>query len=353
MSLSRTRSIAGAALAAVAALALAACSSGSSEPAATSDTTATSTAAASAFPVTVKGMYGEVTIDAEPQRIVTLGSREHELLYSLGVAPVAVPISWQGYEHGTGPWAEADRVAAGAEPALFDASTVDAEVIAGFAPDLIVATYTNITQEEYTLLSGIAPVIVRGAEHDPWGMPLDAELTLIGEAVGKADVAAEKLAEIDGAFAAAREAHPDWEGKTGVVGFYYEGNPGVYLSSDNRNQFLANLGLDVTALDEYADSSFVTISAENLDLLDTDLVVWQSATTPEVRGTIEALPLFDSIGVTQKGGNLWITDTVLEGAFFANSPSSILYSLDALLPGLEAALDGDPATEVPEFSDAA
>ncbi|WP_296665094.1 ABC transporter substrate-binding protein [Demequina sp.] len=351
MTLRHSRIVATAALAAVTALALAACSSGGSAEPSSSASAPAAAGTESAFPVTVEGMYGDVTVASEPQRVVTLGSREHELLYALGVAPVAIPISWQGYEYGTGPWAEADRVAAGAEPELFDATTIDAETIAAFEPDLIVGTYTNITQEEYDLLSGIAPVIVRGAQYDPWGMPLDAELTLIGEATGTSGPAQEAIAEIDDAFASARAAHPDWEGKTGVVGFYYEGNPGVYLSSDNRNQFLANLGLDVTALDEYADSSFVTISSEKLDLLDTDLVIWQSATTPDVRATIEGLPLFDSIGVTQKGGNLWIEDTVLEGAFFANSPSSILYSLDALLPGLEAALDGDPGSDVPVFSD--
>ncbi|NTV39818.1 MAG: ABC transporter substrate-binding protein, partial [Demequinaceae bacterium] len=163
-----TRGSAALSMAAVAALLLAACSSGA-EPTSTptTSTAVPSTASDAAFPVTLDTVMGEVTLDSAPQRIVTLGSHEHEYLYALGVAPVAVPVSWQGYDNGTGPWAEADRIAAGAEPETFEpgSATYDAEAIAAFAPDLIIATYPNheMTQEEYDLLSGIAPVITRPA----------------------------------------------------------------------------------------------------------------------------------------------------------------------------------------------
>jgi iron complex transport system substrate-binding protein len=309
-------------------------------------------ASTEAFPVTVAHKYGDVTIEAEPQRVVTIGSREHELLYSLGVAPVAVPESWQGYPHGTGPWAEEARFAVGAEPDTFPSGELNVELIASFAPDLIVGTYSGITEDQYTQLSQIAPTIAQSGEFPEYGMPLNEELALIGAAVGKSPEAEQVTAEIDAAFAEVREAHPDWEGQTGIVAFHYDGNPGVYHSSDNRNQFLANLGLDSTGLDEYLNDEFyIPISAEQLDLLDVfDTVVWQTATTPEVQGTIEGLPLYPELTVTQQGGNIWITEPVLEGAFFANSPSSILFSLDAFVPQLEAALDGDSATDVPAFA---
>lgn len=361
-----SRKITAAAVAAVAALTMAACSSSddapvtaaSTSPAATSPTASASEnarATDAAFPVTVAGKYGDVTIGSEPQRVVTLGSREHELLYSLGVAPVAVPESWQGYPNGTGPWAEQARLDAGAEPQTFPMGELNYEVIASFQPDLIVGTYAGLTEDQYAALSAIAPTLAQTADFPEYGMTLDAELHLIAKAVGKTAEADKVMADIDAQFADARAAHPEFEGKTGVVAFFYDGNPGVYHSTDNRNQFLANLGLTVDGLDEYvSDQFYITVSAEKLDLLsDYDTVVWQSATTPEVRDTIEALPLYPELGVTQKGGNVWITEPVLEGAFFANSPSSIQYSLDALVPQLAAALDGDPATEVPEFTDAA
>jgi iron complex transport system substrate-binding protein len=351
-------------LAAAAALLLAACSSDSES----TDTTATATAtgstetATAAFPVTLDTVMGEVTIESEPLSIVTLGSHEHEYLYALGVAPVAVPVSWQGYDNGTGPWAEADRIAAGAEPETFEpgSTTYDAEAIAAFEPDLIVATYPNheMSQEEYDLLSGIAPVVTRPAtdsEGNPtveWGVSLNDELALLGQATGTSDKAAEISNSIDAEFAAVRDAHPEWEGLTSQVGGYYEGQAFVYAASDTRNQFLANLGLDVSSIDD-TDSGWLQISAERLDVLgDLDSIVWQVATDPTGKDSLEGLPLFDSLGVSNNGGSVWLTDPVLEGAFFANSPSSISYSLNAFVPMLEAALDGDPATQVPVYSDA-
>lgn len=364
------RGVTSASLAVAAALLLTACSSDPGSTQTTSPTAAsgaeTNTNDASggtaAFPVTLDTVMGEVTIESEPQRIVTLGSHEHEFLYALGVAPVAVPVSWQGYDNGTGPWADADRIAAGAEPEVFEpgATAYDAEAIAAFEPDLIVATYPNheMTQEEYQLLSGLAPVLTRPAtdsDGNPtveWGVSLSDELALLGAATGTSDKAAEISADIDAQFAAVREAHPEWQGKTSQVGGYYEGQAFVYAASDTRNQFLANLGLDVSSV-EGTDAAWLQISAEKLDVLaGLDSVVWQVATDPSAKDSLEALPLFASLGSTQAGGNFWLTDSVLEGAFFANSPSSIAYTLDAFVPRLTAALDGDPATKIPAFSDA-
>lgn len=365
------RGVTAVSVAAVAALLLSACSSDSdadaTEPAATTSPAAESTASAStdaaaAFPVTLDTVMGEVTVDAQPQRVVTLGSHEHEYLYALGVAPVAVPVSWQGYDNGTGPWADADRIAAGAEPELFEpgTTTYDAEAIAAFEPDLIVATYPNheMTQEEFDLLSGIAPVVTRPATDSAgnatveWGVSLADELAILGAATGTSDRATEIASGIDTQFADVRAAHPDWEGKTSQVGGYYEGQAYVYAASDTRNQFLANLGLDVASV-EGTDSAWLPISAEKLDVLgDLDSIVWQAASDPTIQSSLEALPLFPSLNSTEVGGDVWLTDSVLEGAFFANSPSSIAYSLNAFVPMLEAALDGDPATEVVPFSSA-
>lgn len=349
-------------MAAAAALVLSACASDSEANDGT-DSTATAgatTEAAAGFPVTLDTAMGEVTIDEEPQRVVTLGSHEHEYLYSLGVAPVAVPVSWQGYDNGTGPWADEARIAAGAEPELFEpgTTTYDAEAIAAFSPDLIVATYPNheMTPEEYELLSGIAPVVTRpatdseGNETVEWGVTLADELTLLAQATGTTDKAEEIIADLDAQFAEVRDAHPEWEGLTSQVGGYYEGQAFVYAASDTRNQFLANVGLDVASI-EGTESAWMQISAEQLDVLgELDSIVWQVATDPTTQQSLEALPLFDSLNTTTVGGNVWLTDSILEGAFFANSPSSIEFALDAFVPMLESALDGDPATEVVPFS---
>ncbi|WP_062379810.1 ABC transporter substrate-binding protein [Demequina pelophila] len=360
MSLRSTQALA---LAAVAALSLAACSADSGTTASSTPEAGSSDAPAEttgAFPVTLDTVMGEVVVESEPQRVVTLGSHEHEYLYSLGVAPVAVPVSWQGYDNGTGPWADEARLAVGAEPELFEpgSTTYDAEVIASFEPDLIVATYPNhtMTQEEFDLLSGIAPVVTRpatdadGNETAEWNVSLEDELMLLAQATGTTEKAEEVIAEIDALFAEVRDAHPEWEGLTSQVGGMYEGQAFVYAANDTRNQFLANVGLDVASIDGTGEA-WMQLSAEQLDILgDLDSVVWQVATTPDARGELEALPLYPSLKLAENGGAIWLSDPILEGAFFANSPSSIRYAIDAFVPMLEAALDGDPATEVVEFS---
>jgi len=57
----------------------------------------------------------------------------------------------------------------------------------------------------------------------------------------------------------------------------------------DEREFLANLGLDPTPLDDQLNDEFyIPISAERLDMLDAfDTVLWQTATTPEVKDTIQ------------------------------------------------------------------
>ena len=88
----------------------------------------------------------------------------------------------------------------------------------------------------------------------------------------------------------------------------------------------------------------ISISPENLDKLDSDANVWLGATEPGTQDAIEALPLFAQMNATQQGGQIWSTDGVFEGAFSFASPLSIPYALDALVPRLTAAFDGDPST---------
>ena len=103
----------------------------------------------------------------------------------------------------------------------------------------------------------------------------------------------------------------------------------------------------VAAIDKLGDPSkdfYVTVSPENLDKIDTDANVWLGATEPGTQKTVEALPLYPQMNATVKGGQIWSTDGVFEGAFSFASPLSIPYTLDTLVPRLEAAFDGDPAT---------
>lgn len=49
-----------------------------------------SEAGAAAFPVTVEHKFGATEIEDAPQRIVSIGYQEHDVLYALGAKPAAI-----------------------------------------------------------------------------------------------------------------------------------------------------------------------------------------------------------------------------------------------------------------------
>ena len=182
--------------------------------------------------------------------------------------------------------------------------------------------------------------------------PVDAEIERLrmeaGVVIRKiSDTANAQIADIQAKEDGIKAANPDWASHTAAVTFYYEGQPGAYYSNDPRPMLLGTLGINTTDIDKLGDPStgfYISISPENLDKLDSDANVWLGATEPGTQDAIEALPLFAQMNATQQGGQIWSTDGVFEGAFSFASPLSIPYALDALVPRLTAAFDGDPST---------
>lgn len=351
MTQTRTRRIIAAAIATAVAATLAACSSiadtpsnsAAPEPGANTD---------SAFPVSIENKFGTTEIPAQPQRVITVGYREQDWVYALGVAPIAVR-EWYGeYEYATWPWADEARQALGAEPEVLSNLELNFEQIAQLEPELIIATWSGITAEDYALLSQIAPTLAQSGEYEDYGMPFAEETRMIAQALGKVEEGEALIAELNGAIVDVAATHPEWIGKSAAVGFLYEGQPGVYFSHDPRSQFLANLGLDVSHADTLADPTtdfYVSLSPEHLDKLSFDVILWLSASWPQTKEEVSAMPLFPRMNATGQGGHIWSTDFVFEGAFSFGSPLSLKYALDNLVPNLEAALDGDPATQTPGF----
>lgn len=329
------------------ALALAACSSAESPTSAAPTTTGTTETAAAQFPVSIENKFGTTEIPAQPERIVTVGFHEQDWLYAMGVAPVAVREWYGGYEFATWPWAEDARKAVGAEPQVLGSGDLDMEAIAALSPDLIIATWSGITKEQYDLLSQIAPTLAQSGDYADYGMPFDEETRMIAKAIGKVDEGESLISGIQQKEADIKASHADWANWTAAVTFFYEGQPGAYFSYDPRPALLGTLGINVTDIDKLGDPAsdfYVTVSPENLDKMDSDANVWLGATEPGTQKTVEALPLYPQMNATVKGGQIWSTDGVFEGAFSFASPLSIPFALDTLVPRFEAAFDGDPTT---------
>lgn len=160
------RFLAVAAAAVAVALGMTACSSDSSE---TADG-GSAGSGSSSFPVTIEHAFGTTTIDAKPERVATVAWANHEVPLALGVVPVGMAAATFGDDNGNGmlPWVEEKLDDLGAKPpVLFDETDgIDFEAVSDTNPDVILAAYSGLTQEDYDTLSEIAPVVAY--PEGPW-----------------------------------------------------------------------------------------------------------------------------------------------------------------------------------------
>lgn len=242
------------------------------------------------FPVTIEHGLGATTIEETPRRIVTLGAAEADALLAIGVTPVAVagiPTAPDGLR----PWWDGGGDLADATVLLSDFTGVfDLEEIAALEPDLILAMGAAIDGDSYALMSEIAPTVpyLTAPFQDPW----QDVTTVVGTAVGLPTEGTALVAEVE-AVMAGTAATP------GIEGASYTFNvlpaPGVVVSvtepADSANRFLADLGMAIA--DGVADlprdpTTGSTISEEQLDLLDADVVLFFAATEDAATAFLDA-----------------------------------------------------------------
>lgn len=291
----------------------------------------------SPFPVTIEHKFGSTTITAEPERVVALGYTEQDFLLAVGVTPVAVRYWYGDEDDAIFPWAE-DKVT-GEAPVVLNMpfGSLDYEAILALKPDLISAVTAGITQEEYDMLSQIAPTIAQTDDYIDFGMPWQETMLMIGRAVGKGAEAESIVQEVEALFADARAEHPEFEGKTVAAAYLYDGTYGFYTAEDSRGRFFTELGFVIPdELKEIAgDSFYVDLSAERIDLLDQDLIAVVNLQFIEGgREALEADPLFGQLAAMREGRVIYLDENA-ENALGFSSPLSLPYALEVVLPQLE------------------
>ncbi|WP_176695413.1 ABC transporter substrate-binding protein [Phaeobacter sp. B1627] len=298
---------------------------------------------AAEFPVRIVHQYGETEIAAEPRRVISVGYHEQDFLYALGIAPVGVHEWFGGYDYATWPWAEPARRALGAVPEVQHGFEIDIEWVLAQEPDLIVATFAPLDERSYRLLSRIAPVVAPPLGYPAWGAPWEAELRLIGEATGRSTAAEEIIDQLDQRLDDLVATHPELAGQSGTAAHFSGGRIVGYRPSDGANRLLARLGVETPeTFEELAGpGGNFGVSPERLDLFDLDVVLW--LTDEPSRGIIEGLPGFAGLRLSREGRSVW-ADRELMGAMSFQSPLSIDWALNRLVPALVAAVDGKPAT---------
>jgi len=234
--------------------------------------------------VSIEHALGTTDVPADISRVASVGWGNQDVALALGVAPVGSDDqtwSMTGDEGlGLYDWSlDAYDELCAPEPAVFDTTDgVDFEAVAATAPDVILAGYSGLTEDEYATLSEIAPTV---AYPDiPWYTPWRDAIRVDAEALGMAEEGEQLVDDLDQQIADATEGITSFDGKTAA--FFYV-NPtdlstiSIYATGDSRTAFLGDLGFDFPqlALETSEGGGFYAdIAAENADqLADVDVFV--------------------------------------------------------------------------------
>src|SRR5688572_5423899 len=166
-------------------------------------------------PITIEHALGTTTIESEPERVATVQWANHEVPLALGIVPVGMAAANFGDDDGDGllPWVSERLEELDAEvPVLFDETDgIDFEAVADTEPDVILAGYSGLTQEDYDTLSEIAPVVAY--PEAPWATPWHEMIEINAAGMGMAADGEELVASIEQDIADAVAAHPQLEGE--------------------------------------------------------------------------------------------------------------------------------------------
>lgn len=343
----RIRSVA--ALAVAAALLLSGCASTSSAPAASAPASSGTDLADGVFPVTITHAFGETTITEKPERIATVAWANHEVPLALGVVPVGMSKATWGDDDGDGvlPWVEDKLTELGAEtPVLFDETDgIPFEKVADTRPDVILASYSGLTQEDYDTLSAIAPVI---AYPDvAWATSFQDMITMNSEAIGLAASGRALIADLDAQVQKALDAQP---GLADASMLFASIDPadlsqiGFYTTADTRPGFLKSLGMPMPQVVEEESAAnpdlfYTLVSAEQADrFADVDVFVTYGDPNGSLVATIQADPLLSQIPAIAEGRIAVLESSTPLAASANPSPLSIPWGIDEYFTVLAGAL---------------
>ncbi|GAA2175742.1 iron-siderophore ABC transporter substrate-binding protein [Agrococcus versicolor] len=295
--------------------------------------------------ITIEHAFGTTEIPGTPERVATVNWANQDIALSLGVVPVGMAAQTYGDDDGDGilPWtAEALDELGGEAPVLFDETDgIDFEAVAESDPDVILAAYSGLTEEDYATLSEIAPTVAY--PEYAWGTPWRESLAVTGEALGLEDEAAAVEADIDEQVAAAADGAA-FAGLSGAMLFVDPtdlSTISAYTPLDTRIQLLDELGLapapSVETLGEdNAGQFFGTVSAEQADTFDdVDLIVAYGDQT--LLDQLQADPLLGTIPAIQRGAVALLTDGTPLAAALTPTPLSIPWALDEYVAVFDAA----------------
>ncbi|TDX80331.1 iron complex transport system substrate-binding protein [Neorhizobium sp. R1-B] len=261
------------------------------------------------YPITIRHALGTTTITKKPERVATVAWANHEVPLALGIVPVGFAAANFGDDDGDGilPWVAEKLAELDADkPVLFDEGDgIDFEAVAATNPDVILASYSGLSQSDYDTLSQIAPVVAY--PEAPWSTDWREMIRLNSAGIGMAAEGEALIATIEAEIARTVAEYPQLQGKSAMFITHLDATDlsivNFYTTNDTRVKFFADLGLKSprSVIAASAPGKFSgSISAERIDAFDdVDLVVTYG--NQKLLDALAANPLMARMQAVEKG----------------------------------------------------
>ena len=299
------------------------------------------------YPITIEHAFGETVIESKPERIATIGWENQDTPLALGVAPVGVSAANYGLvtDNNLHLWTDEAFADLGVEkPVVFDdVDGLDFEQISDCNPDVILAAYSGMTQEDYDTLSQIAPVIPY--KEKAWQTSWREQTIENAEGMGMKPEGEKKVKEVEELIAEKLEEYPQLEGiptafcwiSADDFSTFY-----VYLPTDPRAAYLLDLGFtlpeSVQKLAGETDDFNITVSRENADQLD-DIQLMVVYGDEDLLKSLQEDKLMSQIPAIKNGAVALVDSTSALAGACTPSILSIPYEIDEYLQFLSDAAE--------------
>jgi iron complex transport system substrate-binding protein len=308
----------------------------------------TETADAGFTSITIPHAYGETIIESKPERIAAIAWGNADVPLALGIVPVGISeANWGVIDGGQLlPWTkEKLEELGGAETcSVFDDTDGwDYEAINECEPDIIIAASSGLSQEEYDTLSAIAPTIPYPGK--AWQTSWRDQILVNSKAIGMEEEGKQLVEDLNTLIAEKTAEYPQLAGKTAAFAYVSPADLSTisfYTPTDTRGGFLEDLGFalpeSLSELYKKSGDFFITISAENADILDDVDILVSYALTDDAIDIVLSDPLIGTIPAFQRGSFIMVPEGPLSAA---GSPSalSIPWAIDEYISRLVEAAD--------------
>lgn len=301
---------------------------------------------ATEYPIVIKHALGEAVIESKPERVVTIQWANHDVALALGVVPVGFSAANYGVQDDSGllPWTAAKLDELGVEnPNIFqDTDGLDFEAISDANPDVILAAYSGITQEDYDILAQIAPVVAY--QTSPWVTTWREQVLFNARGMGMEAEGQQLIKDTEALIKEKASQYPGLQGKKVAFANFSAkdlSKINIYTHTDPRGEFLIELGMEYpeSIINEVPEGSYnLRLSSENAELLyDADILVGYG--DESLYETVKADPVLGKIPAVERGSIVFIGSGTPLAASGNPNPLSIAYTIDEYLGLIGGALD--------------